>query len=66
RLAIAVALFAQGDRTTAIEMGTEALERDSRYADIDFLDENLWGSDLLTATQTFFNIPEMTALIAQL
>lgn len=66
RLAIAVALFARGDRSAAIEMGTEALERDSRYADIDFLDENLWGSRLLTATQTFFELPEITALIAQL
>lgn len=66
RLAIAVALFRQGDRSQAVALGTEALERDSRYADIAFLDENLWGTQLLMATEAFFELPEMMALIAQL
>lgn len=68
QLAIAAALYAQGSsrRTEAVRTATEALERDSRYADIDFLAENLWGDQLLRATRQLFEAPALKALLAQL
>jgi tetratricopeptide (TPR) repeat protein len=66
-LAIAVAQFSQNQQTAeAIRAATVALERDSRYAEIDFLAENLWGTRLLTATEQFFNTPALRSLLAQL
>ena len=66
QLAIAVALYAKGDHSQAISLGMAALERDSRYADLDFLVENLWGVRLLAETEQFFSAPAVRALIAQL
>lgn len=67
QLAIAVALYTQGNQTTeAISTATEALERDSRYADLEFLKENLWGDRLLNATQQFFETPALRDLLVQL
>ena len=67
QLAIAVALYTQGsERTQAVDQATAALERDSRYADIDFLEENLWGDRLLDATRAFFETPALQELLAQL
>ncbi|PSN05790.1 cytochrome c biogenesis factor, partial [filamentous cyanobacterium CCT1] len=43
-----------------------ALELDSRYGDLEFLEENLWGTDLLAATESFFAAPTVRALLAQL
>ncbi|MEL6137500.1 MAG: tetratricopeptide repeat protein [Cyanobacteria bacterium J06628_6] len=67
QLAIAVALYAQGSQQRqAVDEATAALERDSRYADIEFLEENLWGSRLIDATKQFFETPALQALLAQL
>ncbi|MEO0455792.1 MAG: tetratricopeptide repeat protein [Cyanobacteria bacterium P01_A01_bin.114] len=67
QLAIAVALHTQGTQTDeAIRTATEALERDSRYADLDFLKENLWGERLLSATRQFFETPALQDLLVQL
>jgi tetratricopeptide (TPR) repeat protein len=65
-LAISVAQYAQGNNAAALEMGIPALERDSRYADLDFLRENLWGAMLLADTQAFFNLPSVQAILIQL
>ncbi|MEL6553825.1 MAG: tetratricopeptide repeat protein [Cyanobacteria bacterium J06621_11] len=67
QLAIAVARFAQGsqdvnDTNTAIA----GLERDPRYAEISFLEDNLWGEQLITATQQFFSTPTLRDLLLQL
>ncbi|MGD1864955.1 MAG: tetratricopeptide repeat protein [Phormidesmis sp.] len=66
-LAIAVAQFAQGtqsaDETAAAIAG---LERDPRYAEVGFLEDNLWGQQLITDTQAFFGTPDLQALIRQL
>lgn len=78
KLAIAVALFNQENcygvallaRSSsckeAISLGIEALEQDSRYGDINFLEENLWGSRLIDSTSAFFGVPEIEALLAEL
>nr|WP_304952592.1 tetratricopeptide repeat protein [cf. Phormidesmis sp. LEGE 11477] len=66
-LAIAVAKFAQGMPSSAdTESAIAGIERDPRYAEIEFLEENLWGDQLITATQEFFNTPDLQALLEQL
>lgn len=67
QLAIAVARYSQGNQTLASsDIAVAALERDPRYADIEFLKENLWGDRLITATENFFNTPTLRELISQL
>ena len=66
-LAIAVARYAANiNRPAAIESATAALERDSRYADLDFLEENLWGNRLLNATEAMFDTPGLQEVLAGL
>ncbi len=66
-LAIAVAQFSQGQQSGSdIDLAIAGLERDPRYAEIDFLQENLWGEQLLLDTQTFFAAPTLEALLRQL
>ena len=49
-LALAVASYSQGDKQKSLQMGVSALRIDSRYADLNFLKENLWGERLLLQT----------------
>jgi len=66
-LAIAVAQFSQGQQSSSdIDLAIAGLERDPRYAEIDFLQENLWGDQLITDTQAFFAVPNLEALLRQL
>ena len=66
-LAIAVANYAANvNRPAAIESATAALERDSRYADLAFLEENLWGNRLLSATEAMFGTPGLQEVLAGL
>ncbi len=78
KLAIAVALNAQENCAVpvvraasaacqeSLRLGIEALEQDSRYADLDFLQTNLWGSRLLASTSQFFEVPDIQSLLAEL
>ena len=66
RLAIAVALYQQGNREKALSLGKKALTSDSRYANLDFLEENLWGKTLLSDTAAFFASPVMEGTISRL
>ena len=67
QLAIAVAQYSHGTQTiSSSNMAIVALERDPRYADIDFLKENLWGDQLILDTQKFFSTPPLQELLAQL
>lgn len=66
QLAIAVATFAQGDREQAITLGTAALRRDLRYGDLAFLRQNLWGEQLLAASKTFLELPQIQAVVTEI
>ena len=67
QLAIAVAQYTQGNQnTTETEAVIAGLERDPRYAEIEFLEDNLWGEKLLTDTQQFFRLPALRDLLLQL
>lgn len=67
-LAIAVAQFSQGTQSAEETAAAIAgLERDPRYAEVGFLEDNLWGQQLITDTQAFFiSTPDLQALIHQL
>ncbi len=64
-LALAVALYNKGDQQQALAMGETALRIDNRYADLDFLKENLWGQRLLGDTQKFLQLPRIQAALQQ-
>jgi tetratricopeptide (TPR) repeat protein len=66
QLAIAVVLYFQGDREEAYAIAETALRIDARYADLNFLRENLWGDRLLADTQKFLETPRMQATLAQI
>ncbi|MEA5463433.1 tetratricopeptide repeat protein [Leptothoe sp. PORK10 BA2] len=66
-LAIAAARYAANiNRPAAIEAATIALERDSRYADLEFLADNLWGARLISATEAMFGTPGLQEVLSGL
>jgi tetratricopeptide (TPR) repeat protein len=66
RLAIASALYAKGKRDQGLSSGDAAIRLDSRYADLKFLKENLWGERLLTDTRKLLETPQIQATLAQI
>ena len=65
QLALAVALHNQGETKKGIELGEAALALDNRYADLEFLRENLWGENLLEDTKAFLATPQMQAVVSR-
>ena len=65
QLALAVALFVEGKTQKAIALGKAALELDGRYADIQFLKDNLWGEQLIEDTKIFLNIPQIQEIVSR-
>lgn len=64
QLALAVALFTEGKIQEGLKLGKAALKLDSRYADIQFLKENLWGERLVADTRKFLSNPQIQAVIS--
>src|SRR4028118_1400778 len=65
-LALAVALYTKGDQEKGLAMGEAALKLDKRYAEVDFLKENLWGDRLIAATQNFLATPQIKAALTKI
>jgi hypothetical protein len=53
-----VALYSQGERQQSQKLAQQALRRDPRYQNIEFLKQNLWGDRLLGDTKKFFKYLE--------
>lgn len=66
QIAIAVANFSLGDRETALAQGLAALRSDIRYADIEFLRQNLWGERLIAVSQSFLALPQVQTAITEI
>ncbi len=66
KIAIAVATFALGERERAITLGTDALRQDLRYADLEFLRQNLWGEQLMVTSKEFLELPQVQTAINQI
>ncbi|MGL5078125.1 MAG: tetratricopeptide repeat protein, partial [Waterburya sp.] len=64
QLALAVALFTEGEVDKALEIGKAALKLDNRYADIKFLQDNLWGEQLIEDTRKFLNNPQIQEIVS--
>ncbi len=62
-LAMAVAIYTKGDRQQGLTLGENALRIDQRYADLDFLKENLWGDRLLADAKQFLELPRIQAAL---
>jgi tetratricopeptide (TPR) repeat protein len=65
-MALAIALYAKGDREQGFVMAETALLIDKRYADINFLKENLWGDRLIKEAKKLLNTSRIQATLAQL
>ena len=67
-LAMAVALYAQGNgnKEESLAMGEKALQLDSRYADINYLDEHLWGKRLIGDAKRFIATPRIQDTLARI
>jgi tetratricopeptide (TPR) repeat protein len=65
KLALAVALYAKGDRDKGLKMSEDALKIDPRYSKENFLKENLWGDKLLADTRTMFKNPSLKDSLSQ-
>ena len=57
QLALAAALYAQGKTDQGLALAAQALKMDSRYSDIEFLKENLWGDRLIADTKIVLATP---------
>lgn len=66
QLAVAVALYVRGQQQQAIALAQSALRQDRRYADLEFLEENLWGEQLLSDTRELLAVPQMREFLAKL
>ncbi|WP_204103921.1 MULTISPECIES: tetratricopeptide repeat protein [Spirulina sp. CCY15215] len=65
KLAIAVALYTRGEQERAWQLGEEALSLDRKYAELDFLKENLWGERLLADAASFLATPRIQELVSR-
>jgi tetratricopeptide (TPR) repeat protein len=65
QLALAVALYAKGERERGITMAESALRSDNRYADVEFLKKNLWGERLIADTQKLMESPKIREITSR-
>lgn len=64
QLAIAVALYQQGNLQESLKLGSEALSSDKRLTNLQFMKERLeWGDLLLRDTENFFKEPQIRSLL---
>ena len=66
QLALASALYAQGKTDQGLALAAQALKLDSRYSEIEFLRENLWGDRLIADTKTVLATPVIQQTLSEL
>lgn len=65
KLALATALYIQGDTEAAIQLGASAIQLDAAYGNIDTLRDNLWGDRLITDVQVLLQTDEVSSALNQ-
>jgi cytochrome c-type biogenesis protein CcmH/NrfG len=65
KLALAVALYRQGDRGEALTLAKEVLRSERRYGDLKFLKDNLWGDRLVADTQKLLQEVSIQAVLRE-
>jgi tetratricopeptide (TPR) repeat protein len=65
-LALAVALYAKGEKQQAYQLAETALRLDKKFADFHCMKKHFWGQSMITDAQKFLSTPQMKALLSQL
>lgn len=65
KLALATALFIQGNTEEALSLGATAMQLDATYGEVETLRENLWGDRLITDVQVLLNTDEVSSALNQ-
>ncbi|MBD2295795.1 tetratricopeptide repeat protein [Anabaena sphaerica FACHB-251] len=65
-LALAVALYSQGEQKQAYYLAETALKLDKNFAEFHWMKKNLWGQSMITDAQKFLSTPPMRTLLSQL
>jgi tetratricopeptide (TPR) repeat protein len=65
KLALAVALYRQGDREESLTLAKEVLRSERRYSDVKFLKDNLWGDRLVADTQKLLQEKSIQAVLQE-
>jgi len=65
RLALGIALYTKGQHVQGVQMAQAALKIDRRYADLDFLKDNLWGDRLLADAKPLLELPAVQNVLKQ-
>jgi hypothetical protein len=63
-MAMAVALYARGEREEGVNLAETAIRVDRRYANLEFLKENLWGDRLLRDVSKLVKTPRIQTIIS--
>lgn len=59
KLALATALYTKGEINRATELAQTALISNQKYADVQFLQENLWGEKMIGDAQKLLSSIEL-------
>ena len=65
-LALAVALYTQGQQEKAYELATTVLNLDKTFADVEVLRKNLWGDKIISDAQKLLSTPTIKTLLSQI
>ena len=65
QLALAVAIYTQGDKTKGLELAKTALKIDKRFGKIEYLKEQIWQDKLIRDTKILLNEPTIKAFLNQ-
>ncbi|WP_353931034.1 tetratricopeptide repeat protein [Okeanomitos corallinicola TIOX110] len=65
-LALAVALYFQGEIQKAYQLAETALKLDKSFADFYCMKKHFWGQTMITDAQKFLSTPRMKVLLSQL
>jgi tetratricopeptide (TPR) repeat protein len=59
QLALAVAIYTKGDREQGFKLAEQALRLNTKYANLDYLKDQLWGTRLLRDAQKLLETPRI-------
>ncbi len=65
QMALAVALYAKGEQQKALNMAQVALGLDKNWADVEVLQQNLWGTRLVDEARKLLASPSIQAFVKQ-
>ena len=63
KLALAVVLYVRGDREKAFKMAEAALKLDRKFAELEYLEENLWGKRMLADAAKLLATPRIQSFL---